>query len=406
MKRFFSMTNTFWIVNQYAVPPYLSGGTRHYEIAKRLARLGYDITIFTSNFDHLQKQHLLNPPKIVNGVKFDWIYTAPYSENGIGRIVSMIGFCFSLIFSFLKKEKPDYIFASSPHLFGAFFALIYAKLRKIPFCLEIRDVWPQSLIEVAKVNENSLLIKLMERIESYLYVNSDKIVTLLENSVDHIVSKGAARNNIMVIPNGPSLSEDFKEWDLSLDPENFYVMYAGSHGVANALDSILDFAALLMNEKWADKVRVVFVGDGTEKARLSSRLALEKISNVIFLDPVPKENMSFVLEKADVLIATLLDSPLYEKGISLNKIYDYLYAAKPIIFGAKSFNNPVLEANAGIVVPPQNAREMLTALQKFYFLSSEERKEFGDRGKKYVVDHFGFDAKVKDLIRHLGIVRS
>ena len=128
MKRFLSMTKTFWIVNQYAVPPYLSGGTRHYEIAKRLAVTGYDVTIFTSNFDHLQKKHLVNPPKLVNGVNFNWIHTLSYSENGAGRIFSMIGFCFSLIFSFLKKEKPDYMYASSPHLFGAFFSLIYAKM--------------------------------------------------------------------------------------------------------------------------------------------------------------------------------------------------------------------------------------------------------------------------------------
>ena len=104
-----------------------------------------------------------------------------------------------------------------------------------------------------------------------------------------------------------------------------------------------------------------------QKERLILRSKAENISNVIFLNPVPKENMSFVLEKADVLIATLLDNPLYEKGISLNKIYDYLYASKPIIFGAKSFNNPVLEANAGIVVDPQNALGMLDALKEIYF---------------------------------------
>jgi hypothetical protein len=398
------MKRVFWIVNQYAVPPSFPGGTRHYEIGKRLCESGMEVHIFASDFDHIKKTRFANRPLEVNGVNFEWVHTKPYSGNGIGRIWSMLSFCISMLFLFRNNTRPDYLFASSPHLFGALFSLIYAKLFQISFCLEIRDIWPQSLIEVAGLSEKNPLIIVLKWIEKFLYSHSDKIVTLLPNSVDHIVANGGNRRDIMVLPNGPSLSAELKPISFDLEPDFFYVLYAGAHGIANALDSIVDLAGLLSVESWADRIRIVFVGDGTEKQRLMDRALSENLKNVLFFDPIPKDSMSFVLSKADLLIASLLDSPLYAKGISLNKIYDYLSSAKPIVFGASAFNNPVSESNAGIVVSPQDAVQMLRAVKQLYFLSPHERNEMGSRGKHFVLENFGFDHKVNLLLAHLGLV--
>jgi glycosyltransferase involved in cell wall biosynthesis len=281
--------------------------------------------------------------------------------------------------------KPDVIIGSSPHLFGALAAERVSRRLKVPFVLEVRDLWPQTLIDLGSVSAGHPVIKGLERIERYLYKHAERIITLLPQAREHMMTKGAAGDKVVWIPNGVKLEA---QTPAALPTGGvFTVMYAGTHGLANGLDAILDAAAILQRDPVARGVRFHFVGDGPFKERLQVRCEQEGLANVVFDAPVPKGHVFGTLQRADAFIVTLRDIPLYRHGISLNKIFDYFAAARPIVFGTNDGNNPVSEARAGVVVRAEDAPAMAEAIKHLLSLTPEERYQMGLRGRRYVQEH-------------------
>lgn len=398
-----------WIVNHYALAPDRAGGTRHFELARALRAEGIDASIIAAGFNHWSRreEHLqpgqLWQQEVVEGVPFCWLRTPPYSGS-VGRLVNML--CFSLC---LWRSRyagaighPDVIVASSPHLFAPFAAERLARRFKVPFVLEVRDLWPQTLIDLGGFSPRHPLIALLGRVERYLYRRADRIISLLPDASDYIAKHEGDPERIVWIPNGVA--------DSSLDALRVHglgaltVMYVGSHGEANGLDSILDAARILEDEDCCPPVRFRFIGSGPEKDRLVSRAREQQIRSVAFEEPVAKKEVASLLGEADILIATLRDSPLYRYGISLNKIYDYLAAGKPVVFGADSSNNPVSEANAGIVVAPEDGRAMADAVRTLAETEPEHRAAMGRRGREHVAANHSFGVlgrRLADLLRSL-----
>jgi glycosyltransferase involved in cell wall biosynthesis len=175
-------------------------------------------------------------------------------------------------------------------------------------------------------------------------------------------------------------------------------------GFVYRLDTLLDVAALLEREE--NKRPVVFrlLGEGPEKARLQKRVQVERIRSVQFDPAVPKAQVFHSLQIADALIAILRNLPLYQYGISLNKLYDYMAVARPIIFGINSSNNPVAEAKAGLSVPPEDVPAIANAVKELMALRSEERWQMGLRGYEYVKKNHNFSHltdKLEDSLDHL-----
>jgi glycosyltransferase involved in cell wall biosynthesis len=282
--------------------------------------------------------------------------------------------------------KPDVILGSSPHLFGALAAERVARQLKVPFVLEVRDLWPQSLIHLGNFAPSHPVVKGLEWIEKYLYRHASRIVSLLPGGAEHMAAKGADPNKVEWIPNGVDM-DSLPLVRPHQHKETFTIMYAGAHGLANGLDTILDAAFILQEEGWADRIKFRFVGDGPCKPHLEKRVFSEEIKNVEFNQPVAKNEVFDILNEADAFIATLKKINLYRFGISLNKLYDYLALAKPVILGADSINNPVAEAGAGYVVPPEDGHAMAVAIKKMAGLPAKERYQMGMRGRKYVEEH-------------------
>jgi glycosyltransferase involved in cell wall biosynthesis len=394
-----------WIFNHYALKSSESGGTRHHDLARELVKKGHQVCIFASSFLHYKfkwrskKKYYKEKD---NGVYFQWLWTLPYKGNGLKRIANMLSYFFVVIIkSLFTKEKPDVIIGSSVHLFACLAAYIVSKLKKTNFVVEIRDLWPQTLIDIGAISEKSMTARFFSTIELFVYKKANAIIVLLPGAVDYIESKGISINKIHYLPNGISLKKrelinnNFsleKELNILKEKYNGIAMYMGSHGLANALDTILDAA-----EKDVSKdIAFVFIGDGPEKEKLIKKANC--ISNIYFYDSVPKDEVYATLNGADVLLISMLNSPLYKYGISLNKIFDYLLIGKPIVFAGEVSNDIVKYANAGSSIKPGDPVLLLKAVKKMVALSQMEKEKIKKSSFQYVSHKNNIELLAEDLI--------
>ena len=388
------------LVNHYAAPPSEPGGTRHFTLARELMARGHQVTVVASGFDHVTRSARLGTGEAlrkerVDGVPFLWVRTPAYTGNGAGRLWNM-GVFARAVRNLVPRHldaSPEVVVGSSPHLFGAQAAMRLARATGVPFVLELRDVWPQSLIDVMDVPAWHPLIWLMERIERELYRGADHIITLLPRVAGRVAGRGGNVGRITWVPNGI---------DLSLVPAvgapeglgPFTFMYAGAHGVTNALDVVLDAAALLQAREAVlgleGQARIVLVGTGPEKARLEARVRAEGIANLSFLDPVPKRDIYGLLARADAFLVSSKDSGLWHYGVSFNKFYDFMAMARPAVVGLKAPGNPFAEAESGLTVAPGSATAMAQAMLDLMASPPEARRAMALRGRAHVEAEFDF----------------
>lgn len=396
-----------WILNHHAITPNLPGGTRHYDFAKELINRGCDTTIFASSFHHILSKEIKDYKgkdfvlEDFDGVKFVWLKTFPYSNNDWKRIINMLSYSVRAykVAKSLKIERPDVVIGSSVHLFAAYTAYLLSKCFKVPFIMEVRDLWPQTLIDMGTPKWHPFVL-LLRMLEKYLYRRANRIVTLLPKADGYIKSLGISANKIVWIPNGTNLKR-FAENCLNHQKEShgtaskFVVVYMGAMGKANNLGIAIEASEVLQRD-YPD-IRFLFVGDGPEKTRLM-RMAREcNIKNVEFRTPVSKEVAASILLHADVLYFNLKNSPIFKYGISSNKLFDYLAAGRPIIFASGSINNPVNEASSGITVSPDSPQELVDAIIALYRMPEGKRREMGLNGRKYVEKHHSLQILVDKL---------
>ena len=392
--------SSIWIINHYAHTPDLPGGSRHFDIGRRLANRGYRVTIFCSDFLHYTYRYHkteVNKKKLcqetVEGMEWNWIRTSPYKGNTGKRVLNMISFAWRVFWLGLrKKEKPLVIVGSSPHLLAAFSAWLLARWKRSKFIFEVRDLWPQTLIDLGEFSPSHPFIRLLARLEKFLYRRANAIVTLLPEANKYIKTRGISEEKIFWIPNGVDVNKFTSKRVQREDNEgrtSFVVMYTGAHGKANALDTILDAAALILKQG-VNEILFEFIGDGPEKKNLIEIVKQKKLTNVQFTDPIPSSEIPVKLSKADALVFCLEDSPLYKYGISLNKMFVYLASGKPILLSGNPINNPFQEAGAGISVPPRDPQILAQAVIKLFRMSPQEREEMGKRGIEFVKRYHNF----------------
>ena len=380
-----------WIVSHYAIPPSSAGITRHYSIAKWLIRLGHEVVVIASSFEHLAKQdsHLLDGEQskleVLDGVPFLWIRSPAYKDNSARRIWNMISFGFEVWKgSHLGKlPKPDIILGSSPDPLGALAAERIARRIAIPFVLEVRDLWPLSLTEFGKYSPFHPGIVVLSHIEQYLYRNSKAIIAVMPNAVEHIASKCGNPGSVVWLPNGIDL-EFAPVPKQRPDSGEFVVIYAGAHGIANDLDTIIEAARIIESRPAGSRIRFRLIGEGPEKPRLIEKTKSMGLEYVEFLPPVSKRKVFDFLEQADAFLSTTRRSELYKTGLSFNKLFDYMAMARPIVFSADSSNNPVTEAQCGMTVSPESPQDLAESILALERMSSTERHEIGLKGREYV----------------------
>ena len=367
------------------------GGTRHHELARHLVRQGHQVTIIASPVSYLTGKSEKNNTRKTSddlGVTIIRSYTLPALHRSfIWRVFSFFSFMISSFINSLFVKKVDLVWGTTPPIFQGPTAWLLARLKGVPFLLEVRDLWPAFAIAVG-VLKNKLLIRLSRWLESFLYSHADHVIVNSPGFIEHVRSRGAGK--VSLVPNGSdpemfnpgSDGEPFREKHGLTDA--FLVIYAGAHGMSNDLEVVLNAAEHL---KKVQNIQIVLLGSCKEKAKLKSHAKDLGLNNIHFLPPVPKLEMRDALAAADACLAILKPIEMY-KTTYPNKVFDYMAAGRPVILAIDGVIREVVEtANAGIYVPPGDPTALSTAI-KDLASSPSKCKRLGQNGRKAIIENF------------------
>lgn len=397
-----------WILNHYAQTPETGTSTRHFNLARGMREHGWSASVIASGTLHNSDREILHGKTTHrlsrhDGVPFLWLRTASYSGNGADRMKNMIDFTRRALDrrTTAQLAKPDAIIGSSVHPFAAWAGLRLARRHGVPFLFEVRDLWPQSLIDLGRISESDPRTFILRRLERHLYRNAARTIVLLPQAHEYIVPLGIPRERIIWVPNGVDL-EMFKSYTYPTNRENapFTFMYMGAHGTANGLDNILEAMALVRerSEPSQPSLRLRLIGDGPLKAsliKMSDDLGLASL--VSFEAAVPKSEIVERAAEADAFVFNLVDAPVFRYGISSNKLFDYLAAARPVVFACQSPNNPVADAGAGITVPPGRPDLLADAMLELARTPRAQLAAMGAAGRAYVAATHDYSALARRL---------
>jgi glycosyltransferase involved in cell wall biosynthesis len=367
------------------------GGTRHIEMARALAAKGHRVTIITSAVSYLTGKSSSAAQKTehpIPGVTIRRVYTYPALHRSFfHRVLSFFSFMFSSFFTGLAVDHVDLVWGTSPPIFQGWTAWLLARLKRVPFLFEVRDLWPAFAIAVGVLRQKTL-IRLSLWLERFLYRHAEVIVVNSPGFIEHI--KGRGGRNIHLVENGvdPAMfvsKAGGKEFRRQHNLENnCVILYAGAHGISNDLPVVLAAAEQIKDEK---SVRFVFVGDGKEKAALQQLAQSKGLSNTLFLPSVPKSQMAEVIAGADACLAILKPLELY-KTTYPNKVFDYMAAGKPVLLAIDGVIRQVVEdAQAGLFVQPGDVASLAQAV-RWVSQHPSEASKLGENGKTYVSTHF------------------
>lgn len=400
-----------WIANHYVGLPNSVGSTRHFSLAQELIRLGHTVCLLTSD-----EFVMTDTPYLQEGAHYgfyiqDGIYIlcikTPRYRSVAQRFWNMMLFGWRLWrgIGFDNLPKPDVVLGSSVHLFVPWAMYRHARRHQTPFVVEIRDIWPLTLREIGQLSAYHPIILLFQYIESFVYRRADHIFTLLPLSHDYFVSRGVNKEQITWIPNGIdfSLLPEYTPPPQSRDPKRpFILIYAGAHGLANALSDTIRAVEILESRGYADRLHVRFIGEGRHKRKLQHQA--RDLHCISFEDAVPKSIIYQVMADADAFIINWHDSPLYQWGVSANKLFDYLAMGRPVIESSTSPYSVVRAAQAGIVVPAEDSIAIADAIETLMQMPIAQREQLGQNGRRYVKNEHDMQdiaKKVDALLRSL-----
>lgn len=400
-----------WILNHYAQIPGGAGGSRHYSLARHLVRHGWEATVIAASTEHesggQRREDVVKcAAEECDGFRFVWVRAPDYQGNGLGRVRNMLSYTRRVLDPSTTRglAKPDAVIGSSVHPLAAWAGARLAKRHGVPFLFEVRDLWPQTLIDMGSISPNGFAARALRKLELSLYEQADRVLVLLPHADRYIVPLGIPAEKIVWLPNGVEL-EGYPEPDPPAIGSTFNLMYFGAHGQANGLDNILRAMGIVQARADMQHVHLRMIGDGPLKTRLQGVADELGLRNVSFEDAVPKSAIPKLASEADAFLFNLIDAPVFRFGISSNKLFDYMAAGRPIVFGCDSSNNPVEEAGAGISVPPADPQALSNAVCDLVNSPPERRETMGAAGRAYVVSNHSFSSlagKLAEVLEGLG----
>jgi glycosyltransferase involved in cell wall biosynthesis len=344
---------------------------------------------------------------IVDGVPYVWIKACRYEQNNFKRVVNMVEFSSRLaVKSFGQLPRPDVVIASSPHPFAAVNGQRLAGKYGARFIFEVRDLWPLTLLELGGHSPRHPLIRAMAWAERLGYERCDATVSLLGGAKEYMVAHGLDERKFVHIPNGidPQVSQATEELPdehnqvierLKSDGK-LIVLYSGNHGVANALGSVIEAAALLKDER---RVHFLLVGQGPEKESLQGRVRGADLKNVTFLPPVARSQVAALTRAADLGYIGLQKKDLFKYGVSPNKLYEYMSAALPIVFAIDTIHNEVADAQCGFSVPAEDPPALADVLRTVAQVPKDQLRAMGERARQYVQRTHSYEVLAQQYAR-------
>lgn len=382
------------LVNHYAGTPALGMEFRPYYLAREWVRLGHRVQIVAADFSHVRARQPAAGDEAIDGIAYRWLATPRYQGNGLGRVRNIWAFLRAVwadTARLVDEFRPDAVIASSTYPMDIWVARRIARHAGAMLVYEVHDLWPLSLIELSGMSPRHPFARLCQRAENDAYRDADRVVSMLPKVHEHMAAHGLDLRKLHIVPNGialddwqaeaPPLREDIaKTLAAARERGCMVVGYAGSMGLPNALDTLLDAAAALRGLALC----FVLVGDGHEKARLARRVADEGLPHVSLFEPIPKAMIPSFLAAIDIAYIGWQRVPIYRFGIAPNKLMDYMMGAVPVLHGVDAGNDPVAEAGCGLTVAPESPEAVVQGLRRLAALSFEERRAMGERGREFV----------------------
>jgi glycosyltransferase involved in cell wall biosynthesis len=293
------------------------------------------------------------------------------------------------LFLFSKKSlpRPDVIVVSSLSILTILNGLYLKQKYKCRFVLEIRDIWPLTLVEEGGFSECNPFVLLLSFLEKLGYRQADLIIGTMPNLEQHVREVSASTSDVVCVPMGVSESQfNQKSWldqaykDKYLSSSKFKVVHAGTVGITNALETFFEAANLLRSNQ---SVEFVLVGDGALLKHFKSLYG--GLPNLVFAPKVPRQTVQAVLSECDVVYFSAYPSKVWTYGQSLNKIIDYMLSGKPVIGSYGGYPSMINEANCGVFVPPGDPRALADEVVKFSKMSRQQLTEIGNRGRSWLL---------------------
>jgi len=392
------------LLHQVFATPHDSGGTRHYEFGAHWIAAGHEFTVITGNIHlHTGKKIIDNhvsslaDPVIIRARAF-----SAFHRNYIWRVLSFVSFMITSTWHGLRCKNVDVVIGTTPPIFQAFSAWLVAFLKRCPFILEVRDLWPAFAIDIG-VLKNPILISLSRWLERFLYRRAKHIVINSPAYRDYLIKLDVPPTKITLIPNGVDI-DTFVKRDTKnnirqqLGLENkFLVTYAGAFGLANDLDTLLYAAEQL---KPYSHIHFLLVGDGKEKPKLEKLVNQLNLNNITFTGVFPKNQIKAVLSASDVCVATLKNIPMFTMTYP-NKIFDYMAAGKATILAIDGVIREVIEKAEGGVFSPPGDPVALAKIIHSLSLQPEKVLNMGQRAFEYVSVNFDRKQQAQHFIRLL-----
>jgi glycosyltransferase involved in cell wall biosynthesis len=407
-------------INHYAGSPALGMEYRPYYLAREWVRAGHAVQILAADCSHVRARQPMPPApgaaawdESSDGVHYRWYATPRYQGNGLGRVRNIAAFLRAVWADsarLVRHFKPDAVIASSTYPMDFWVAQRIARLAQAKLVFEVHDLWPLSPIELSGMSPLHPFALLCAWAERSAYRHADAVVSMLPKVQVHMAERGLDLQRLHIVPNGISLDE----WQREPEPLRADVSaalagaraqgltvvgYAGSMGLPNALDQLLDAAALLQRRGAA--LAFVLVGSGHEQARLVQRVAAEGLQRVHFLPPIAKAQIPAFLQGIDLAYIGWQRVPIYRFGIAPNKLMDYMMARAPVLHAVEAGNDPVAEAGAGLTVAPESPQAVADGLLRLAALPAAERRAMGERGRAFVLAHHTYPVLAQRFLQAL-----
>ena len=380
-------------ISQYYSPEVGGGPTRVTGLAENLVKLGHAVTVITGFPNY--PSGVISPEyrgrffleESINGVRVlrTWLFTSQ-KKTKARRLLTYLTFAFSATLrALLVRGDSDVIFASSPPLFVGIPALVLSKVKNIPYVFDVRDLWPEIAVHLGQLSGDSIAARVAERLEMLLYSSARQVSVVTRGKREKLLRRGVPSNKVFVLSNG--VDDDFltlpdgliKRADLGFADQDFIVTYAGTVGLAQGIEILVDAATRLRNNP---RIKFLIIGEGVEKPVLMDRVNAARLDTVRFLPLQPKYKMPSLLRISDIAFVPLKSHVLTDSVPS--KLYEYLGVGCPVILAARGDSGELVrEAEAGIIVEPGNVEHLVETLT-YLFEHREILAQYGENGRAYV----------------------
>ncbi len=400
---------TIWCISKYASPPkYSKMPARLFSLAKEFRKLGHETILITSDSNHLASYPNTKETynfEIIDSVPTYWIKTKKYLKTAsIARVLSWFDFEKKL-FGLNTKEmkKADVVLVSSLSLLTILYGFYLKKRYKAFLVFEIRDIWPLTLTEEGGFSKWHPLVLFLGYIERFGYRVADLIVGTMPKLDLHVKSILGYDKPFFCSPLGFNPEDYFEtKQTVSLSdgiqfPENKVIVgYAGSMGITNALEPFIEAIKLLKNNP---NIHFMLVGSGDLKRKYQDEL--QTCKNVTFLPRIEQKEVNTFLKKCDILYLSTKHSKVWTYGQSMNKVVEYMLAAKPIVASYSGYPSMINEAKCGVFIKSSDPQEIGRTIEQIAYMPEKEREEMGERGRRWIESNRRYSLLAKQYIEKI-----